>query len=250
MILPTFIIGGAARSGTTFLARALAERPDVFVAELRPEPKFFLVDDEFERGLSYYSRRYFADAAEFFIRGEKSTNYLESARAADRIAEALPEVKLVFMLRDPADRAFSNYLWSVQNGLEDLSFADAIDAEETRERKVPDDQRFSRPFAYISRGMYAEHLSRYLERFQRQRVLIVIYEEFMADPALGVSRVLEFLGADLTDPVVPPAERVNASRNEAHSEIDPAFEAMLRSIFAEPNRRLEELLGREIPEWS
>ncbi|HXD73859.1 MAG TPA: sulfotransferase, partial [Vicinamibacterales bacterium] len=97
MRLPEFIIGGAPRSGTTWLYRLLDRHPDVRMAKpLSPEPKFFLRDDEYAKGLRYYSDRWFADVDASKVAGEKSTDYLENATAASRIARDLPRVRLIF----------------------------------------------------------------------------------------------------------------------------------------------------------
>ncbi len=112
MRLPEFIIGGAPRSGTTWLYELLDRHPDVHMAKpVKPEPKFFLRDDEYGKGLEYYANRWFADVEDGKIAGEKSTDYLESPSAAARIARDLPHVKLIFVLREPVARAYSNYLW-------------------------------------------------------------------------------------------------------------------------------------------
>src|SRR5580704_17324805 len=94
---PHFIIGGAPRSGTTWLYQLLDRHPQIYMAKpVKPEPKFFLRDDLYEKGLTHYSQTWFSAAPKGRILGEKTTNYLESALAARRIAESLPETKLVF----------------------------------------------------------------------------------------------------------------------------------------------------------
>jgi len=126
---PTFIIAGAPRSGTTWLYELLDRHPDVFMAKPpRPEPKFFLVDELYALGIQHYYSTWFRDASSYPAAGEKSTNYLESPTAAERIHAHLPEVKLVFILREPARRAYSNWMWSVMNGLETDDFDAAVAA--------------------------------------------------------------------------------------------------------------------------
>ena len=120
MRLPEFIIGGAPRSGTTWLYTLLDRHPGVYMAKpAKPEPKFFLVDSLVREGARLLlahmvcRRRHAGRDA-----GEKSTDYLESAPAADRIARDLPGVRLVFILREPVSRAYSNYLWTKMEQLD------------------------------------------------------------------------------------------------------------------------------------
>ena len=89
---------------------------------------------------------------------------------------------MIFILREPADRARANYLWSCKNGLETEDFATALELEAEREAAYPAEYRFSRPYSYYSRGLYARHLRPYLERLSRDRVLIMRYEDIAEDP--------------------------------------------------------------------
>ena len=109
---PTFLIAGAPRSGTTWLYHLLDRHPDVFMAKpARPEPKFFLVDELYERGFHHYVETWFDGSSAYTAAGEKSTNYLESSSAADRIHRHVPDVRLVFILREPTQRV-CNVIWS------------------------------------------------------------------------------------------------------------------------------------------
>src|ERR1700750_2685104 len=134
---------------------------------VKPAPKFFLVDHLYAKGLPFYADTWFATAGTQQRAGEKSTDYLESAVAAERIARDLPDVKLIFILREPADRAYSNYLWTRMNGLETEDFRTALRLEDERERRLPEKWKFTRPFSYFSRGLYSELLEEYLKRFRR-----------------------------------------------------------------------------------
>ncbi|NQU72518.1 MAG: sulfotransferase, partial [Rhodospirillales bacterium] len=169
--MPDFIIAGAPRCGTTWLYRVLSRHPDIFMAGPEsPEPKFFHVDDIYQRGLDYYRQTWFSKAGNTAVLGEKTSYYLESSKAAARIVKHLPQVKLIFLLRDPATRAFSNYLRSREFGFEHETFANALDQEDERERKLPVELRFVRPHAYFSRGLYAAQLHPYLELFPRRNM--------------------------------------------------------------------------------
>lgn len=246
---PQFIIGGAPRSGTTWLYHVLARHPDVYLAEpARPEPKFFLTDELYERGLAYYVERWFAGAPPAAVKGEKSTNYLESPVAAERIAKHLPEIKLIFVLREPADRAYSNYLWSRVNGLESESFSVAIAQEPERERNCPKHLRLSRPHAYVSRGMYADLLAAYFERFSREQVLCLRFEDLVGQPQASIAHIHRFLDVQPSAGTAGQVARLNATRAGNDNPVPEVL--ALRERFTEPNRRLKELLGPDFEIWT
>ncbi len=249
MRLPDFIIGGAPRSGTTWLHALLSRHPEVFLASPpRPEPKFFLRDDLYARGLAWYSGTWFAGAPARARCGEKSTNYLESAAAARRIARDLPEARLVFILREPAARAWSNYLWSRMNGIETEPFDRALALEEERERTLAPERRFSRPHAYFSRGLYAQLLEPWFAAIPRERILCLRFEDIRSRPGELAARLHAFLG------IAPRARDVKGLGVVNPSESDrelpqPAVMQALRERYAEPNRRLAALLGPEFGTW-
>jgi hypothetical protein len=216
---------------------------------LVPEPKFFLRSDLYERGLEYYSGTWFAPIAPNKLAGEKSTNYLESAAAAERIRLSLPAVRLIFVLRNPTDRAFSNYLWSRQNGLETETFETALAREEERERNVPEALRYARPHALVSRGLYAELLRPYFERFPRERILILRYESIVAAPGDVAESLHRFLGVTVRRQDGEDQEPLNAAKNEQGAQMNPATRRRLSARYASPNARLYDLLGPGFPAW-
>lgn len=242
MRTPDFIIGGAPRSGTTWLCHLLARHPEIGLARpIAPEPKFFLVDELYRRGLPYYAERWFDRLAQGVI-GEKSTNYLESPAAAERIARDLPNVRLVFLLRDPVERAFSNYRWSRAHGHETLDFPTALAAEPSR--RVPPDLRYSRPFAYAARGMYARLLHPYFTRIARDRILLLRFEDIGRDLAATVHRFLGVTPRPDDANELPP---VNGCDAEA---MPPPSRAHLADLFAAPDRDLAELAGIDVSGWT
>lgn len=249
MRLPDFIIGGAPRSGTTWLYEMLDRHPRVRMARpLRPEPKFFLVDEEYEQGLDYYSRRWFADIESDVLAGEKTTNYLESEAAACRIAHALPDVRLVFALREPVARAISNYRWSSMNGFETEPLRRALELEEEREAAYAGSERYSRPFSYFSRGLYARLLMPYFDRFPREQILCLRYEDIASDPRRVAGRVHEFLGVEPRGGDAEALGVINPS--DAVGAVDDDVVIDLRERYREPNRELAELLGPDFEVWS
>jgi hypothetical protein len=250
--LPDFIIGGAPRAGTTWLYELLDRHPDVYMAKpLKPEPKFFLRDDLYAKGLSHYSQTWFAGVDAGRLAGEKSTDYLESGAAAARIARDLPHAKLVFILREPADRAYSNYLWTRMNGLETESFADAIRLEDQREHELPERWRFTRPFSYFSRGLYADLLEPYFNRFMDHQILVARYEDIRERPAEIAESLHRFLGVALRPDDADGLGVINPSLPEPNGP-DETVDRVRRELiarYAEPNRRLAALLGRSSPMW-
>jgi hypothetical protein len=247
--LPDFIIGGAPRAGTTWLYELLDRHPDVYMAKpLKPEPKFFLRDDEYAKGLEYYSSKWFADAPSSAITGEKSTDYLESSAAAVRIARDVPHAKLIFLLREPVSRAYSNYRWSKMNGLEAEDFTTALRLEGQRDRELPDRLKFTRPFSYFSRGLYADLLEPYFNRFMERQLFIARYEDIADRPEEVADAVHRFIGVASRPSDVDGLGVVNPSEHESNGLADQVREE-LEARYAEPNRRLAMLLGSSFPMW-
>jgi len=244
MRLPDFIIGGAPRSGTTWLYEALDRHPELHLAQpVVPEPKFFLVDSEYDKGLMYYSKRWFDGIPAGVLAGEKSTNYLESPAARTRIAHDLPSVKLLFILRDPADRACDNYRWSRMNGLEPLDLDEALRCEAERELAYDEKTRYSRPFSYFSRGLYAELLRPWFESVARDQIAVVRFEDIIERPSDLLSEAHRFLDVAMRPFDHEGLGKINAAEGPTCEE---AALVRLRSRYKGPNRDLEELLGRKM----
>lgn len=247
--LPDFIIGGAPRSGTTWLYALLDRHPAIYMAKpIKPEPKFFLVDSLYERGLAHYAETWFGKVPPGAVAGEKSTDYLESAQAAARIARDLPRVKLIFTLREPVARAYSNYCWTRMNGLEHESFERALELEEDRERTLPERWKFTRPFSYFSRGLYADMLEPYVSRFAREQMLILNFDDLVSSPADTAVRVHEFLGVEPRQGDAEGLGVINSATKD-ESGIAPDVRERLAERYRESNRRLSDLLGPSFHIW-
>ena len=216
---------------------------------LKPEPKFFLRDDEYARGLAYYSDKWFAGADATKIAGEKSTDYLESASSAARIARDLPHVKLIFILREPVARAYSNYLWTKMNGLETEDFPTALRLEEQRERELPERLKFTRPFSYFSRGLYADLLAPYCNRFMDTQLLVTRFEDIVEQPAALAETIHRFIGATPRPADAEGLGVINPSEREA-SGLAGDVRRDLAARYVEPNQRLAALLGPSFQMWA
>lgn len=249
--LPTFLIIGAQRSGTTYLSSLLNAHPDVYMATPGlPEPKFFSDDSEFEQGMDYYSDYWFRHAGDESARGEKSISYLDSGVAAMRIRRNLPDAKLVLILRDPAIRAWSNWLYSTDGLFESLPFHDALIMEPFRDRRTPALLRTIRPWAYTDRSMYGKHLDRFLTHFQKEQILVLYHEEFFADVKAGSREVLDFIGVGPFSEAYPPWTfldgPIHSTRSPAREIDQPSLE-YLRELFMPDMELLQDLTGRNVP---
>ncbi len=203
--LPTFLLIGAAKAGTTALAQMLSQHPDVFFAPNK-EPSFFAWmgqtlavqgPGDWE-ALSPYVvtswdayRRQFDGAGAAAAVGEASTAYLYHPLAAGRIAAHLPEVRLIAILRQPAERAYAAYWHLARDGRETLDFAAALQAEPGR---IADG--WEQLWHYRQMGYYAAQLQRYLAYFERSRLYICLYEDLQVDAAATAQGIFGFLGVD------------------------------------------------------
>ena len=249
--LPDFIIAGAPRSGTTWLYVLAQCHPQIAMAQpMVPEPKFFLVDELWQRGLDYYSRTWFDPLPAGRVLGEKSTNYLESPKVAERIYRVLPRVKLIFLLRDPVDRAYSNYLWSCQNGLEDETFEGALALEEQRERNSVPQLRYARAHAYFSRGLYAEHLVRFFDRFPREQILVLRHEDVATRPEHIAAALHRFLGVTEMPEQARGLGAINATETLPMQPLPQALRQQLAECYRAPNARLAALLHSNFDDWN
>jgi hypothetical protein len=246
-----FFIAGAQRSATTYLYHVLAEHPSIEMAQpVRPEPKFFLVDALFEQGLTYYRQQFFPGKPGARLRGEKSTSYMESEIAAQRIAECFPGARILFLLRDPIERAISNYWFSVNNGLETLPLEEAFRQEDKRWQQYDRARVSASPYAYLRRGRYIDFIEIYERYFPRAQLRPLLHERLVGNAAairelyaaLGVSA--DFLPSGLHR-VVNESEKPSLAM-----ALSPALEAELVAYYAEANARLASRFGLDLSCWT
>jgi hypothetical protein len=247
--VPHFIIGGAPRCGTTFLCHALSRHPGVCVAQpFIPEPKVFFGP---EQTADLYRQRYaqlFADAAADKVLGEKTSNYLESPLACDRIARHLPGVRMVFVFREPVARAYSNYLWSRKNRLETLPFEEAVAKEGQRPSPLPPEKAHARPFDYLCRGDYATFARRYVDALGRENVTFLLYEDLERRPQAMMAGLQRFIGVDPLPFADLDVGVVNSAR-EVGPALDPLTRDCLKERMAPHVRRFADLSGLDLSAW-
>jgi Sulfotransferase domain len=259
--LPDFMIIGAKRGGTTSLYNYLLEHPAVL--PLLPSRQHIkgahFLDSNYHRGTRWY-RSHFPTAAWRRLRerggpvavGEASPYYLFHPLAAERAKRLVPDTRLIVLLRDPVERAFSHYKERVRHGAEPLTFEEALEAEPHRlageaERIVREPGYCSfahEHHSYVAQGRYLEMLPAWLERYGRDRMLIMPSEDFYADPQAAVDRVTAFLG-------LPPQPLRSRTRHNYHPAADmrPDTRRRLREQFAEHDRELANLLGMRL-DWT
>jgi hypothetical protein len=256
---PDFLVIGTKRGGTTSMSSWLFAHPGVtplFPARLAPKGVRYL-DEHADRHDRWY-RSHFATVltrgSVFHPRrlaGEVTANYLFCPGSAARAAAAAPDARIVVLLRDPVERAWSHYRERVRRGAERLGFAEALRAEE--DRLAEDRERRERdprgPFttanvAYRGQGVYADLLPPWFERFGIEGVLVLMSAEVFADPAMGFERVCSFLGLARHD-LVTYAIRAAAPGAEPALPIEIREE--LRAFYEPYDLRLEQMLGRNLP---
>jgi hypothetical protein len=245
--LPDFLVLGAQKAGTTALYEYLRRHPQISGPSWK-EVSFF--DRHWARGESWY-RGNFPNVARTRGKhvGEASPSYVFHPLAPRRVQEVVPEARLIVLVRNPVDRALSQYNHEVALGREPLPFEEALDAEEERlrgeqERMAADPRYFSREWwshTYKARGRYAEQLERWLAVFPREQLLVLPSDDLGSDPARAHAQVLEFLGAS--------PQRLDSYPRVYEREYEPMkpeTRERLAAEFEEPNRRLYELLGRDL----
>ena len=201
---PTFLILGAPKAGTTALYRWLEQHPQVvvspnkqphFFAGLRPEfrgPGDDLLNRDLVNDPDAYRRLFSARGRNALARGEASPFYLHyAAVAAPRIRAAVPDCRLVVLLREPVSRAYSGYLHLVRDGRERGSFADALRSEDERVRRG-----WEPLWAHRALGCYGAQLGSVLEHFPREQLGVWTYEELSRRPAETFAAVCRFIGVD------------------------------------------------------
>jgi hypothetical protein len=228
---PNFIIGGTAAGGTSFLSSILIQHPQIYLPkEMRPEPHFFYKSWEFEKGIDYYLQRWFSDIPTSSVAvGERSSSYLFGGKAvAEKIFNAYPRMKFIFTLRNPIERTWANYRYTVLQGLEDLSFEDALKNEETRISQQTGIWSEIQPHNYTGRGFYASQLRQYLNFFKSDAILPIKSELLSTQTDLELSKIYKFLGLRIVN-----FDYVRAPDHTSVNVLDPKLQKQLRSYFGD-----------------
>jgi len=186
-----FFIAGGQRCGTTWLYKQLDRHPEICMARpMRPEPKYFL--NSFVRSVDEYVSTFYSHRQDEPCLGEKSTSYCDSPRAVENIVALFPSARIVFVLRNPVQRALSNYFFSVQNGLETRT------PEEVFLLGVPSPKYEGtsvNPFDYYARSDYGVMIERFWKVLGRENVGVFLFEQMLAEGSC-LKDICSFLALD------------------------------------------------------
>lgn len=199
-----FIIIGAAKSATTWLQIQLQADPAVYM----PDPELHYFSREYEKGDDWYLS-HFSDEGIGKTVGEKSNSYLYEPASAERLYEALPHVKLIAQLRNPVERAYSNYCMQFRRG----NISADIEAEL--------DPSVSENFRFHIAGQFATHLQKYVDLYGREKLLILFFEGVKQDPEAQMAKVRSHLG-------LPPRDLAPVKRDKVKDKAAPMVTPGLR----------------------
>jgi hypothetical protein len=249
-MLPGFLIVGAQRAGTTSLYKYLASHPEVGRVRFGKGVHYF--DTNFDRSLAWYRGHFPLDASRIpllrgpILVGEGAPYYMFHPQCPQRIEATLPGVKIIAILRDPIERAHSQWAHETARGFETLAFGEAIEAEHERlngsdaDLVDPAGRSFSHQHhSYVARGQYASQVDRLWETFGRDRVLVLPSSRLFATPGEVYAETLSFLGLASHD------AEYEVHNARSYSKIDPALEDELNSRFSASNTRLVGMLGSD-----
>jgi len=256
-VLPDFLIIGAARSGTTSLYQYLSQHPSV-IPGVGKEVYFF--DKKFDRGINWYKSFFPTKLSKSRLEnkqkrncltGEATPRYIHYPHTPKRVFDLIPNVKLIVLLRNPIDRAYSHYQMEVDHGNEELPFEEAIEQEEKR---ITDDMKkmeknenfYSVHFyrkSYLTRGIYVNQLKRWFEYFPREQFLILKSEDFYSKTSEVYQQVLDFLSLSKFE-----LNSFKAYQMRKYSAISAETRKKLADYFRPHNEQLYQLLGRNF-DW-
>lgn len=278
MVLPNFILAGAPKAGSSSFFELLRQHPDIYASSVK-EPFFF--DFNFERGIDWYEQ-FFRDRRHEQAIGEATVWYMRWPSVPERIHRTLPDVKLIFILRNPIERAFSNYMMDLNGGhyTPEQTFGYVIRNED----RVPSLNR-----TIVSAGYYYQHLQRFEKYFDRSQILVLLYDDFVRDWQVTLRQACEFLNVDPDVEVTLDRDRMvgaylrhgeflsDLSRrfppfrlawrksrhfrnllyendrdrhNRKRNPIAPEDREYLQNLYRDGNQKLADAIGRDLSHWN
>jgi hypothetical protein len=251
--LPSWLCIGVPKSGTTSLYRWLVHHPEVWMPRSKETQFFSSVN--YGKGLQWYVDEYLkkADPGARAI-GELSPKYMIHRAVPWRVRRSLgSQVKLVLILRNPVNRAWSHYCHSYKifravpfRPTEDSSFEEAL-MEEASRLSRPGEYGFNHPMwnAYFFTGMYIRHIQQWLKVFRKENFLFLILEDFAARPQEVCEKLCQFLGIG----TIEPPGGFEKANSYARPGLNPVTRAILLERYRPYTEELERFLGRDLPHW-
>ncbi|MEA3038718.1 MAG: hypothetical protein QOE79_1231 [Sphingomonadales bacterium] len=243
--LPNALIIGASKGGTTSVYRWLSRHRQVCASRVK-EVRYF--NGHFEQGPAWYAAQFEPKPGQTVLI-EASPSYLWDPDVPERVRSLLGEPKLIVLLREPVDRAWSQYWMKVRRGEEAGSFEEVLRREAERfgpAGQMPSDGSVARTSygrqSYLGKGLYAPQIERWLSVFPRRCFHFIRSEDLFRDPAAAMSGLLRFL--DLPPMDLKGLEPFNTG---AYPPLDPALHSKLAAVFADSNARVEQLTGIRWP---
>ena len=299
MPLPNFLIIGTAKAGTSSLYHYLKQHPQIYMSPVK-EPRFFAPElytehrkDPYRSGAKEHRDtpmsfeeycQLFEGAVDEVALGEASTEYLYIPKAPERIQQYIPSVKLIAILRDPAERAFSAFCYQLRDGCEKLTFEQALAAEPQRMTE----KKWWPGWHYKQSGFYYQQLTRYFEVFDPSQIKVYLHDELSADPMSVVKDIFRFVGVEddftpmltrknvsvipqnrflhslmtrdnllktVVKPLLPDGLRQQVAKNihQQNTQAKPTLSPELRRTLVEDYRQdilnLQDLLQRDLSKW-
>lgn len=278
--VPNFLVIGANKAGTTSLHEYLSQHPEVFMSPNK-EPMYFRYgyrdekllgeEERFEKNTIYKLEDYlhlFDQAANAKAIGESSTTYLANPECAPRIKDFNPDMKIVVILRNPIERAYSNYKMYINWGIESKSFHRVVmDEIAGRKNKAPQGRQ------YLQLGKYSDSLATYIRHFGKKQVKVFLYEE-MKNIDLLLRELFLFVGVD-ESVKIDTSKKLNVSRNLSYQllirkaqrrlssfpiagklalnimppKLDTKSRKILLGYYAEDITRLGQLIDQDVSHW-
>lgn len=240
-----FIVGGTQKGGTTALDYYLRRHPQIGMAD-RKELHFFDNERIFSKSKVRYSEyeKKFNFKSQKKIYGEATPIYFYWEPCCKRIWEYNPEIKLIFILRNPISRAFSHWNMEFDRNYDSETFSNAIVNESERVKESLPLQH--RVYSYIDRGLYFEQIKRYKSYFPDKQLLFIKYEEFKTEQEKTLFDIFKFLGVN---PDEFTFEHKTIHEREKHSNISNEDKKFLISRFKNDIKKVEEILGWDCSDW-
>ena len=242
--LPDFLIIGCQKGGTTSLFDDLTHHPEVAAAKAK---EIHYLDIHYDKGVNWY--RSFFPKTRDGVTGEASPYYLFHPLVPERAKRLLPDGRLIVLLRNPVERAYSHYQMVVRIGIEPLSFEEALACEKERieaeEEKIlhnPFYDSFNyRYYSYAARGLYVVQLERWLRFFSKEQVLVMSSEQYFESPQTVYDRLTRFL--DISPHRPAGFARINKGE---YGGLKPEIRKRLAAFYRPYNQRLYRLLGEDM----